>query len=120
MSMSASAPMAFSTKSKPQTNSKGRFMIEDALKAMILENTKSPIYQNAAIAVMKQNLKRGLIPQIKTLTCDRCRQLSKVVRWTLEDKIADSWGYMEFEDESVCYKCLKEAWLGPIIMPKAK
>ena len=57
--------------------------------------------------------------EVKAITCKRCKDtLEDCVRWTKDGAIVDSWGYTEFDDGNLCYRCDKQGFVGDIIMPK--
>jgi hypothetical protein len=62
------------------------------------------------------NLARGYEPTLLTITCVRCHRARKAVRWTCDGRLADSWGYVEFDDPgNICSDCLGESFIGPTI-----
>jgi hypothetical protein len=62
------------------------------------------------------NLARGYEPTLLTITCVRCQRAKNAVRWTYDGRLADSWGYVEFDDPgNVCSDCLGESFIGPTV-----
>lgn len=95
-------------------------MIEGELMIIVLENTKGGSrHQTEALSLLKSHLFQ-FAADIKMITCNQCGGTLKAVRWTERKggQIADTWGYVEFDDETVCHRCLHEGYIGDIYLPK--
>jgi uncharacterized protein with PIN domain len=94
-------------------------MTETELRDIVMANTHPGRHRDEALKMVETH-KARFAAEIKMILCHTCGDTLKAVRWTDKQTggIVDSWGYMEFDKEVVCHRCLNEGYIGDIYVPK--